>query len=406
MIGPSRFPELNFRDTSIPGGTFVNALWHRDLMRLSDRGRASEHVGARWADICAAYLATLTGVDRDFEDADDLVESYRVLHIARLDDVPAIARTASRHHLQNPDFLVVGDRGGISIVQSADAKFSVETAKSKQVSAEVAASLIDLGAVVTNHLPSLSMESTTIEGFFLCPDFSLTHYMMQRTRGPRGSVSVPAGQIELVPVTVSEFMSGLRGHTLALWLAGKDQFPIPADESLLVFLYYYRLARACVGCWIDQTAPLLSQKELPVEDEVAILQLATRVGAEALSGWDVVRAWDVEAEYTRRQRAAVDSATSLPISSAELRSTIEKHAKVVGIDAPSQSKVRRQIGSWFRNQIRLEYGDILPPIDDFAELLKQLTESSRQLRPALLGEIKIAVHRAATPESDDTTRNV
>lgn len=400
MSGHSPFPELDFRSADIPGGTFVNALWHRDLMRLSDRGRASELVGDRWAEICSQYLDGLAGTARWFTGDCDNPDAYIVRQIARLDDVPAIARIASSHHLQNPDFLIVGDRDAMVVVQSADAKFSVETAKSKQVSAEVAANLIALGPVVTMHIPRLAPESEMIDGFFLCPDFSLTHHMMQRTRGPHGSVSVPHQQIELVPISAPDFMAGLQGRDLALWLADRDSFPVSAKQNLLAFLYYFRLSRACAGCWIDQTAPLLSQKELSIVDDAEVLATAVSLTEEADSAWAIVQKWDSLAEQTRRQRTAVDQATSLPMSSGELRTAVEAYAKRSGCVAPSPSKVRRMIGAWFRSRIHDDFGSLLPPVDDFPKLLEKLSLASKGLRPQLPAEIERSVQHLVDQENN------
>jgi hypothetical protein len=233
-----------------------------------------------------------------------------------------------------------------------------------------------------------------VDGFFLCPDFSLTHFMMQRRGGPRGNVSVSRDQIELLPIEAGEFMLPMAGRDLALWLAGRDDFAISPNESVLAFLYYFRLARACVGCWIDQTAPLLTHRDVPVIDLHAIMDVATSIAPKSKTAWGIVQEWDAIAEQVRLQRVAIDHATSLPISSSELRTRIEVLSKRAGVVAPSMSKIRRIVGSWFRAQIRDQFGAILPPVANLPALLQDLTTASRELRPQLLAEIDIVVNRA------------
>lgn len=390
------YSELYFRDSAIPGGTLVNALWHRDLMRLSDRGRASELVGDRWAELCAEALDTWIGAPRSIPVIDEGPKSYNVERIARLDDIPAIASAASREKLQNPDFLLIGHCEDTQIVQPADAKFSVETAKSKQVSADVAASLILLGPVVTDHVTNLREHADVTDGFFLCPDFSLTHYMLHRHGGPRGGVTVPREQIELLPVTAPGFMESLDGRDLALWLGELDGFPISPSETLLLFLYYFRVARACVGCWIDQTAPLLAYKDVPTVDMAAVTEVAVQLGGRSSSAWQIVLTWDAIADQVRRQRVAIDHAASMPLTSGELRSRIEAFAKRAGIVAPSPTRVRRAIGSWFRSRMREEYGAIHPPVDNLPALLKDLSGTAHGLRPELLFEVEQVVLQTGT----------
>jgi hypothetical protein len=395
---PTDFADLEFRNAAIPGGTLVGALWHRDLMRLSDRGRASELVGDRWAELCASALNAWIGTNRPLAPGSDGVD-YRVGRIARLDDIPAIAEAASRQQLQNPDFLLIGSNANGSVVQPADAKFSVETAKVKQVSADVAAGLIGLGPVITDHIPSLDDAVSVVDGFFLCPDFSLTHHMLQRRQGTRGSVGVPVEQVSLVSVTPDAFMQPVDGRDLALWLATRDSFPISPHESLAFFLYYFRLARACVGCWVDQTAPLLAYRDKPDIDLEIVHAFARDLAQGQGSAWQLVLDWDARAETVRRQRAAVDHAAALPMASYELKNRIEAVSKRAGLVAPSTSKVRRAVGSWFRSRLREEFGEVTPPVDQLPAMLRNLHTYAQGLRPALLVEVdETTVRFAASSE--------
>ncbi len=123
------------RSPLLPGGDIVSALFNREVMGLADRGGASNLIGERWADIAATHAATWIGSERRLH-ADDQ-EPLRIMRVDRLDAMPAVAAAASRRGLQNPDLLLIGQRGDRQAIQAADAKFSVETARSKQVSPEV-----------------------------------------------------------------------------------------------------------------------------------------------------------------------------------------------------------------------------------------------------------------------------
>ncbi len=65
------------------------------------------------------------------------IDTHTVEQVIRLDALPHVARAASKRSLQNPDFVLLGRRDGELTLQAADAKFSIETARSKQVSVEM-----------------------------------------------------------------------------------------------------------------------------------------------------------------------------------------------------------------------------------------------------------------------------
>jgi hypothetical protein len=392
--------DVTFRSPAIPGQSLLHALWQRNLMRLSDRGRASELIGHRWAALCAEALAMQAGKVRPIPGMGDDSAVFTIAGIARLDDIPQVAATASREKLQNPDFLLIGERDGHQVLQSADAKFSVETAKSKQVSADVVTNLLLLGSVITDHLPELEADAEVVDGFFICPDFSLTHYMLQSKGSPRGGVSVTREQIELLPVSADSFMTSLAGTELALQLARIDAFALSPHESLLLFLYYFRLARACVGCWVDQHAPLLAYKDVTGIDMPAILEFATWLGGRSNTAWDVILQWDAAAEQVRQQRLAVDRAAMLPVSSGELRSHIEAQAKKQGVVAPSMGRIRRVVGAWFRVRLRERFGAIHPPVEDFPHLLHDTSRTAQELRPAMFSEVDRAIAQAVMEDAD------
>jgi hypothetical protein len=368
--------ELEFRTPALPGGSFFAAIHDRTFMQLSDRGGASNAIGDRWAALCSQALSagqrSLLALDDPPVTADIAV---------RLDDVPEIARTASRNQLQNPDFLLIGSCQTGQVLWAADAKFSVDTAKSKQVSRQVVEALLEMGDTVSSLLPRLQPDLDVHDGVFLCPDYPLTHRLLQDRRGPRRA-TVREDEVRYVPVTSVEFLEPMGQLGLRTFLAGLDAFPFEPEARLLVGLYYYRLARAAVGCWRDQIAPLLSYRDTIEIDEDAVEAEGRRLATVRSSAWGLLLRWNDLADEVRQQRSAIDHVTSVPINGRQLRDRILERSEVAGIVPPSGTRVRRALGSWFRGQIRAEFGPITPPVDDFGLLLDALGRFSRTLTRA------------------------
>ncbi|MGC4108662.1 MAG: hypothetical protein QM753_20250 [Thermomicrobiales bacterium] len=381
MTNVSSLDDLSFSSDILPGGTLLSAIFDRDLMRLSDRGGASGIIGDRWAEICAA---TIDG--GLFSDPESIApDPSSVTRAVRLDDIPAIAAAASRRKLQNPDFVLLGERDGQPWVQAVDAKFSAETARSRQVSADVLAELLAIGPVVSDHIGNLAADTELRDGWFLCPDYSLTHYMIGQRRGTH-RIAVQRDEIVLVPITSDAFLSEVEGRRLIEFFADLDAVSGYCRQSLLFTLYELRVARAAVACWLDQSRPLLGPKELVTLDLDAVLAAAQERARGRRSSWELILRWDDDAEETRRQRVAIDHVASVPISGAELRKEIEEAAAAVGVDPPSANKVRRRIGSWYRSQLLEAVGPLMPPVADFGSVLDRLGHEARQLRPQVAGE--------------------
>lgn len=377
--GSERATELDFTSPAIPGGSFLAAIYDRSFMQLSDRGGASNIVGDRWAELCAVAMATSDQLRCLPQEGECDLQASTVV---RLDDIPEVARTASRQQLQNPDFLLVGAAEGRQHVWAADAKFSVDTARSKQVSGDVVSALVGIGPTITNLLPRIEDDAVYDDGVFLCPDYSLTHRLMVDRRGPRRT-TVQASEVRLVPVTSDEFLTPLGQEGLRSFLAELDQLPFDPQQSLLVGLHYFRLARTAIGCWQDETAPLLSFRDTPVVDFEAVEHEARTFASGRMSAWGLMLRWNDRADLVRQQRQAVDQATSVPINGKLLREQIETAAAAAKVVAPSASKVRRIVGSWFREQVRESFGPIPPPVDAFSDLLRQLSVFSRDLAPTV-----------------------
>src|SRR5215211_5637558 len=257
----------NTHSQQLPGGDLVSALFDREVMGLADRGGASNLIGDRWADIAAAHVTTLIGAELRLHANDQ--EPLRIVRVERLDATPAVAAAASKRGLQNPDLLLIGQRGDQQAIQAADAKFSVETARSKQVSSEVVLGLLELRDHVPGILSGVGDGIRIESGVFLCPDYPLTHLMLRHRRGIVRT-TVHREEVVLVPAAADRFWDGVQGAELIAPLAATDNLPVPPDQDLMAGVYYFRLARAAVGFWLDTTKPLLLHNDLVAVDIDAV----------------------------------------------------------------------------------------------------------------------------------------
>ncbi len=380
--------ELDFQSNALPGGSLLAAVYDRAYMQLSDRGGASNRIGDRWAHLCAEALT-----ERQHAESELWYGRTGVVGNAavRLDDIPEIARTASRNKLQNPDFLMLGSGDGGGALWAADAKFSVDTARSKQVSSQVVQALLGLGDTVRRLLPDLDPDVAIHDGVFLCPDYALTHRLLRDRRGPRRA-TVKDHEVRMVSVTAQGFLEPLGQDRLRSFFVELDRLPMDPDRSLMLGLYHYRLARAALGCWQDQSAPLLAYRDPILVDEDAIEAGARALATMRTSAWGLVQRWNDITDQVRRQRAAVDQVTSLPINGKQLREQIELAAAAARVDPPSGTRVRRAIGSWYRSRIREQFGPIPPPVDDFGAVLDALGQYCRRLQPEVAPMTRQVIH--------------
>lgn len=369
----------------LPGGDLIAALFDREVMGLADRGGASNLIGDRWADVAAAHAATWVGSERRLH-ADDR-DPTLIVRVDRLDATPRVAAAASKRGLQNPDLVLIGERGGRQAIQAADAKFSVETARAKQVSPEVVRGLLDLRQHVPGLLEGVADDLEIEPGVFLCPDYPLTHLMLRRRHGIVRT-TVRAEEVVFVPVEPGRFWEGVEGASIAVPLAEIDRLPVRLTESLMAGVYYFRLARAGVGFWLDATKPLLLYNDVVSVDEMAVREEAVRRSRDAVSAIDLIRRWDADVQVIRNQRAAIDQVASLPIPGRDLRPMAAKVAAAAGGEPPSANQVRRRLGAWYRGELRERLGPIVPPVDDLQAVLRQVAAAGRDLAPRAEPELE------------------
>jgi hypothetical protein len=369
----------------LPGGDLVLALFDREVMALADRGGASNLIGDRWADLAAAHAATWAG--GELITGGNAVAPLHVARVDRLDATPQIAAAASKRGLQNPDLLVIGHRAGHRVVQAADAKFSIETARSKQVSADVVAGLLELRRQMPGLLPGLEGPLRIERGFFVAPDYALTRLMLVRRHGIVRSTVAPE-EVVTAPALPDRFWDGVAGASIMLPLAETDALPLRPDEGLMVGVYYFRLARAAAGFWLDAVKPLLLNNDVVHVDEEAVRAETERRASAAASAIEVIRRWDADVQVTRNQRAAVERVAGLPLQGRELKALVAKIAAGAGGEPPSVNQVRRRLGAWYRTELRDRVGPIPPPVSDLPRELRRIAAAGREVSPQVDRELE------------------
>lgn len=380
---------IHLRSPVFPGGSLLAAYYDREVTQLSDRGMASNLIGDRWSNVVAAHLAVWPGTDIRLPDG----RNVTVDRVYRLDDIPAIAAMASKHHLQNPDFLVEGKGRDGEVVFAADAKFSVEMAKAGQVSATSLAALLELGPRLTDHLPGLSPDADLADGLFISPDSEISRYVMRQTRGQHALRVAPASLV-LLPISPVEFLKPMEGARLMTLMASVDGYRDVLRTNMLLAMYAFRLARAIIGCDREMVTPIVGKADALVQDLNAIEQRTLQMAAGARSGWDLVGKWDAAAAIVREQRRAVQAVTSPTLSNKDLRQRIQEVADAAGVEAPSVNRVRKQIGGWYRGQVEEPFGTVTGPVDDFPSLLQRLEQRGKTVAQELPSHVEQIIQQA------------
>lgn len=394
--------DVEMVSEKLPGGTLVSACLDRRIMALADRGQSSGAIGDRWAAMCATAVRSWDGAEQH---APGGVDPFRISQVVRLDDVPAVAATASKRGLQNPDFLVLGAAGNEFVVQGLDAKFSAETAKPRQVSAGVVRDLLDLRTVLEPLTGPVPLDVVALDGMFLCPDYPLTRLVFQGQPGMLRP-SVKPDQVMLLAALASEFFGPVPGGQLIDQFASIDDLGIDVGDSLLASLYYFRLVRAVAGIQSDERRPLLGSGDRYEVDYDVLAGDSHARRRRAGSAIEMVRDWDRDSEEIRGQRDAVEQVAGLPVVTGELRELIERASTQAGRVPPSLNKVRRRLGAWYRSELRLLVGPVLPPVGDLGVELNRIGGAGRSLMPALREQTRVVIAEMVSeaPLVEETVR--
>ena len=372
------------RDRNLPGGSLLSAYLDRQLMMWSDRGGASGHIGDRWAAHCSMWLDQ--ALDRRWSlDAD---QSMIVTDILRLDEIDAVSREANHHHLENPDFLLFGfteDSREKATITAVDAKFAADRIKHSQVSAQIVENLISIPTTgVTRSLVQETLDKrgysdfTIVDGAFLCPDSTLTDFLLRRrSRGKTVTTETP-GIVRIAPESATMFSSVPAGQLIGT-LARQDMLPVTPRENLLSLLYYFRVASACVYLWQEQHQPLFTvHPQEPPEIGLVAADVAGRA-TSGKSAYRVMLELVDEAETVQRARQAITNVASLPLRMVEIRALLQAN----GLENESQvlRTLRRDLELEFRQRLFAQVGEI--PANDprpLPDILDQMAASSRELR--------------------------
>ena len=340
-------------------------------MGLADRGGASGHVGKAWGEISAAWLARQVGREFPIRGGEPAV----VTDVIDIDSIPGLAEFASSRGLQNPDFLVEIEAGGERALTAADAKFSIETGKPRQVSAAIVHAL--LNSENSPVRPRVGDSERIFDGFFISPDFELTHQVLSGRVGILRAVVSPDTVVP-IPADPSEIFAD-EGLAEALTvLEGIDVRPTGWRDDLVAALYYGRCAFACLACHFDATKPLLG----PAAGGPSITALAEEIvdrRVAARSTWSLVSRWDEDAELVRAIRVQVHQAAEVGIPNRVLRELVEREADRAGVIAPSLSRVRRELAIWASGELFARFGVVNHPVEDLRKLLDGLRRHAQTL---------------------------
>lgn len=394
--------DIEYQGSHLPRGTFARSLFDNQLIRLSDRGGASQLIGEAWSEIVSRELEGWVGASVPSPRAE--VAGTRVAAVHRLDTLAGVAARASKAGLKNPDFLVfaAGDRH--PLILAVDAKFSVETARPEQVSAEATRLLFEHDPHLIALLPDPDPDARYADGMFLAPDYSLTHAMFRQRMGHR-RMAIAEEDVVLAEADAREMFGPVASEAVIDRLVTLDDTTFPVWESLLAAQYYFRLERAVVGLDAEARRPLLGVATVDVTEADLLAQIDERARGMA-NAWELVLDWDRDVEGVRRQRQALHQVIGSPLTSSELRDLSDEIMDRLQVEPrPSRNRVRKALGARFNAEVFAEVGVIQPPVPDFNAELQRVAEAARRIGARYEADIReivgeIILELAADIETD------
>lgn len=336
-------------------------------MGLADLGGSSAVIGSSWSDIVSAHVDSLIGTDVGIPGSD----THRIEQVIRLDALPHVAHAASKRSLQNPDFVLLGRRNGELTMQAADAKFSIETARSKQVSVDMLTALADVGPAYTDLLGEWHAQGAIMPGLFFAPQSAMTAFVLSGGRGITRATVKPA-EVILLDSSAMELTGDIPGRTARARMAALDGLAAQAERELLLGLYYVRLSSAAGASWYDMHRPLFGPNPADGPDFAAVDAEIQRRVPDSRSAYDLVSRWAIDAEQVRADRGAINQAAALPLPNRELREWVKEDADAIGIEAPSLNRVRKELQRWVHDQVLAEIGPIQPGVGNLDRQLGQI----------------------------------
>jgi hypothetical protein len=357
-------------------------------MGMADMGGSSGMIGARWSDIVSDHVDSLVGVDVAIPGG----STHRIERVIRLDALPHVAHLASKRSLQNPDFVLLGRSDGLLTMQAADAKFSIETARSKQVSVEMLTALADVGPAYTELLGEWETQGTIVPGLFFAPQSALSAYVLSGGRGITRATVKP-GEFVLLEASAEELTGPIPGGGARRRLARLDGLDSRLDDEILLGLYYTRLSSAAGASWFDMHRPLFGPQPNSGPDFDAVeREVAQRVPG-CRSGFELIADWVGDAERVRADRTAINQAASLPLANRDLREWIVADAEAAELEPPSLNRVRKELQRWVHAQLLDEIGVIEPERDNVGRRIAQIRAFVAEIAPNARAETTRIVWR-------------
>ena len=386
----------DLRSSVLPGGSLIRALLDRRLMGLADVGGSSGAIGSRWSDIVSDHMDTLIGTEVGIPGD----HAHVVEQVIRLDSLPHVAYAASKRSLQNPDFVLLGRRNGELTLQAADAKFSIETARSKQVSVEMLSALAEVGPAYTDLLRDWHPDGTIVPGLFFTPQSAMTAYVLSGGRGITRATVKPA-EVILLESSAAELTAKIPGDRARIRMAELDGLRDQAERELLLGLYYVRLSSAAGASWYDMHRPLFGPNTTSGPDFLAVDEEIVQRANESRSAYELVCRWALDAEQVRADRSAVNQASALPLPNRELREWVAVDAETFGVEAPSLNRVRKALQRWVHDQVLDEIGPIKPGEGNLDRQIGQIREVVARIAPYARTETASIVQRLGALELPD-----
>ncbi len=386
----------DLRSSMLPGGSLIRALLDRRLMGLADVGGSSGAIGSRWSDIVSDHIDTLIGTPVGIPSDD----AHVVEHVIRLDSLPHVAHAASKRSLQNPDFVLLGRRNDELTLQAADAKFSIETARSKQVSVEMLSALAEVGPAYTDLLRDWHPDGTIVPGLFFTPQSAMTAYVLSGGRGITRATVKPA-EVILLESSAAELTAEIPGDLARMRMAELDGLREPAERELLLGLYYVRLSSAAGASWYDMHRPLFGPNPTTGPDFSAVDEEIAQRAPESRSAYELVCRWALDAEQVRADRSAVNQASALPLPNRELREWVVADAEAFGVEPPSLNRVRKALQRWVHDQVLDEIGSIEPGVGNLDRQIGQIRAIVARIAPNARTETTSIVQRLGALELPD-----
>lgn len=357
-------------------------------MGLADMGGCSGMIGARWSDIVSDHVDSLVGVEIALPGGG----AHRIDHVIRLDALPLVAHLASKRSLQNPDFVLLGRSNGDLTLQAADAKFSIETARSKQVSVEMLTALAEVGPAYTSLLGEWQEQGAIVPGLFFAPQSALSAFVLSGGRGIMRATVKP-DEVVLLEATAGELTQPIPGGEARRRLARLDRLDSRLDNELLLGLYYTRLSSAAGASWFDMHRPLFGPYSASGPDFESVEQEIVQRMPGSRSGYDLVVSWAGDAERVRADRTAINQAAGLPLPNRELREWILADAEAAALEPPSLNRVRKELQRWVHTQLLDEIGVIEPGPADVGRRIAQIRALVAEIAPTARAETRRIVHR-------------